>query len=174
MKNFPIVDKNTGKEYWISRSVAVIVILFAYDLRGKQYVLTVRRGKGTPDPEYVGAVCLPCGYLDFDETTQEAAARELFEETGVKVNPDDLRLLSVNDNPMDDKRQNITFRYFIEIKGIPVEGISQILTSKFSEEDEVDSIQFVKTSKIANYKWAFNHYEIIKELDKNENCILLR
>ena len=64
MKNFSIIDSKTGREYWISRSVAVIVILFAYDLKGKQYVLTVKRGKGTPDPEYVGVHCLPCGYLD--------------------------------------------------------------------------------------------------------------
>jgi len=24
MKNFPIIDKETGREYWISRSVAVV------------------------------------------------------------------------------------------------------------------------------------------------------
>lgn len=166
MKNFSIIDDRTGREYWISRSIAVIAILFAYDLKGKQYVLTVKRGKGTPDPEYVGANCLPCGYLDFDETTQEAAARELFEETGVKVNPEDLHLLSINDNPFDDKRQNVTFRYFIEIKGIPVEGISQILTSKFSEEDEIELIKFIPVTEIDNYKWAFNHDKIINQLKR--------
>lgn len=166
MKNFPIIDSKTGREYWISRSVAVLVILFAYDLKGRQYVLTVKRGKGTPDPEFVGANCLPCGYLDFDETTQEAAARELFEETGIKVNPDDLHLLSVNDNPADDKRQNITFRYFIEIKGIPVEGINQILTNEFSEKDEVEFAEFVPIVDMNNYKWAFNHDKIINQLKR--------
>lgn len=166
MKNFSIIDSKTGREYWISRSVAVIVILFAYDLKGKQYVLTVKRGKGTPDPEYVGVHCLPCGYLDFDETTQEAAARELFEETGVKVNPDDLKLLSINDNPSDDKRQNITFRYFIEIKGIPIEGINQILTNEFSEKDEVDFAEFIPVVNIDDYKWAFNQDKIINQLKR--------
>jgi 8-oxo-dGTP diphosphatase len=166
MKNFPIIDSKTGREYWISRSVAVIIIFFAYNLKGKQYILTVKRGKGTPDPEYVGARCLPCGYLDFDETTQEAAARELFEETGIKVNPDDLKLLSINDNPSDDKRQNITFRYFIEVKGIPVEGLSQILTNKFSEEEEVDSVQFTPVADVSSYRWAFNHDKIINQLKR--------
>lgn len=167
MKNFPIIDSKTGREYWISRSVAVIVILFAYDLKGRQYVLTVKRGKDTPDSEHVGATCLPCGYLDFDETTQEAAARELFEETGIKVNPDDLHLLSINDNPTDDKRQNVTFRYFIEVKGIPVEGISQILTSEFSEKDEVEFAEFIPVAEIDNYKWAFNQDKIINQLKRN-------
>lgn len=166
MKNFSIIDSKTGREYWISRSVAVIIILFAYDLKGKQYVLTVKRGKGTPDPEYVGVHCLPCGYLDFDETTQEAAARELFEETGVKVNPNDLKLLSINDNPSDDKRQNITFRYFIEIKGIPIEGINQILTNEFSEKDEVDFAEFIPVVNIDDYKWAFNQDKIINQLKR--------
>lgn len=166
MKNFSIIDSRTGREYWISRSVTVVVILFAYDLNGKQYVLTVKRGKGTPDPEYVGTHCLPCGYLDFDETTQEAAARELFEETGVKVNPDDLKLLSINDNPSDDKRQNITFRYFIEVKGIPIEGINQILTNEFSEKDEVEFAEFVPVADIDNHKWAFNHGKIINQLKR--------
>ena len=166
MKNFSIIDSKTGREYWISRSVAVIIILFAYDLKGKQYVLTVKRGKGTPDPEYVGVHCLPCGYLDFDETTQEAAARELFEETGVKVNPDDLKLLSINDNPSDDKRQNITFRYFIEIKGIPIEGINQILTNEFSEKDEVEFAEFIPVVNIDDYKWAFNQDKIINQLKR--------
>lgn len=166
MKNFPIIDKNTEREYWISRSVAVVIMLFAYDLSGKQYVLTVKRGKGTPDPEYVGTNCLPCGYLDFDETIKEAAARELFEETGIKVNPDNLHLLSINDNPADDKRQNITFRYFIEIKGIPVEGLNQILTNEFSEKDEVEFAEFVPVADINNYKWAFNHDKIINQLKR--------
>lgn len=167
MKNFSIIDSKTGREYWISRSVAVIVIVFAYDLKDKQYVLTVKRGKGTPDPEYVGATCLPCGYLDFDETTQEAAARELFEETGIKISPDNLKLISINDNPADDKRQNVTLRYFIEILNIPVETLGRLLTSEFSEKDEVEFAEFIPVSEIDNYKWAFNQDKIIKQLTKN-------
>ena len=100
---------------------------------------------------------------DFDI---EAVARELFEETGVKVNPDDLKLLSINDNPSDDKRQNITFRYFIEIKGIPIEGINQILTNEFSEKDEVDFAEFIPVVNIDDYKWAFNQDKIINQLKR--------
>ena len=28
MKNFPIKDEKTGKEYWISRAVAVVTFVF--------------------------------------------------------------------------------------------------------------------------------------------------
>ena len=79
MKNFPVIDKNTEREYWISRSIAVVVFVFAKDVFGETYILAEQRGKGTPDPEYVGKYCVPCGYLDFDETCAQAAQRELIE-----------------------------------------------------------------------------------------------
>ena len=80
MKNFPVVDKNTEREYWISRSIAVVVFLFAKDIFGETYILAEQRGSGTPDPEYIGKYCVPCGYLDYDETIVQAAQRELMEE----------------------------------------------------------------------------------------------
>ena len=54
MKNFPVIDKNSGREYWISRSIAAVVCIIAKDIYGDEYVLAIQRGKGTPDPEYVG------------------------------------------------------------------------------------------------------------------------
>ena len=83
MKNFSIIDDRTGREYWISRSVAVVGFIYGYDEDEKEYILAVQRGTGTPDPEFVGKWCLPCGYLDYDETLEEALQREVFEETGV-------------------------------------------------------------------------------------------
>ena len=62
MKNFPIIDSKTGKEYWISRSMAVVILLFAKDNDCDDCILATVRGKGTPDPEYVGKYCVPCGY----------------------------------------------------------------------------------------------------------------
>ena len=69
-------------------------------------------------------------------------------------------LFYINDNPNDDKRQNVTFRYRCTIK----ENIEDInLTSKNSEEEEVSSIKWIPIDDIDNYKWAFNHDKIIKE-----------
>ena len=100
MKNFPVIDKATGREHWISRSIAAVVCIIAKDKSGDEYVLAVQRGKGTPDPEYVGKYCMPCGYLDYDETVAQAAQREVKEETGLTFPVSDFKLVTINDNPL--------------------------------------------------------------------------
>ncbi len=54
-------------------------------------LLAVRRGI---EPGR-GHVALPGGYMNRDETWQEAGAREVFEETGVKIDPAGIREYSV-------------------------------------------------------------------------------
>ena len=158
MKNFPIIDKNTGREYWISRSVTVVTFVFGYDKYEQEYILAEQRGSGTPDPEFRGCWCMPCGYVDFDETIEEAASREVFEETGVQINPNDWDILSINSDPESDKRQNITVR----LEAVVDNEIERIkLTSKYSELDEVSDLKWIRTDDIDNYKWAFNHLELI-------------
>lgn len=161
MKNFPIIDKYTGREYWISRSVTVLGIVIGTDIYGTKYILAEQRGIGTPDLEYVGKWCLPCGYLDFDETCKQAAAREVFEETGVDIPSESFELIEINDIPSSDKRQNITFRFKTELKGY----ISDFkLTDKFSETNEVMNIKWIDLREVNNYKWAFNHDQIINKI----------
>jgi ADP-ribose pyrophosphatase YjhB (NUDIX family) len=43
-----------------------------------------------------GMIALPGGYQEFGETLREAAARELFQETGVRVDPADLELFGTD------------------------------------------------------------------------------
>jgi 8-oxo-dGTP pyrophosphatase MutT (NUDIX family) len=71
MKNFPIKDES-GKEYWISRAVTVVILVIAEDDDCDPVILAIQRSENTPDPEYVGCWCLPCGYVDYDETIAEA------------------------------------------------------------------------------------------------------
>ena len=163
MKNFPIIDKISGREYWISRSVAVVVFVFARDIYNQEYILAEQRGTGTPDPEYIGKYCVPCGYLDYDETIIQAAQRELMEETGLNFPTTDFKLLNINDLPKSDKRQNITFRYIVN-SNVNIEDLSNLFTTKNSEKDEIESIKFIKLKDIDNYEWAFNHQELIKEI----------
>lgn len=168
MKNFPVTHE--GKEYWISRAMTVVGILRAYNKEGQPYVLAVQRGKGTPDPEYVGSWCLPCGYLDYDETLQEAIARECKEETGLDTTYYKWRLASYNDRPEGDKRQNVGFRFTYDCFE-PIENLTVKLTSRFSEKDEVSDIKFIPLSEIEDYKWAFNHDTIIEDLYNNPTIV---
>ncbi len=50
-------------------------------------VLAVRRGI---EPRR-GFLALPGGYVDFGESWQQGGAREVFEETGVRIDPDGIR-----------------------------------------------------------------------------------
>jgi 8-oxo-dGTP diphosphatase len=63
-------------------------------------VLMIRRG-GDP---FRGMLALPGGFVDVGETVEQAAVRELREETGVAVEADDLRLAGVYSQPGRDPR----------------------------------------------------------------------
>ena len=158
MNNHPLVNPETGEVEWVARNIAALVMVIGSDKNHKSYILANKRGPKTPDPEFRGCWCMPCGYLDYNETIKEAATREVFEETGVKLNPKNLILFYINDNPEEDKRQNVTFRYRYTIKEY-IEDIK--LTSKNSEDKEVSDIKWIPIDEINKYKWAFNHDKII-------------
>ena len=162
MKNHPLINPKTGKEEWISRAMAVLAIVLGKDKDGNTYVLAQKRGKGTPDPEFVGCWCLPCGYLDYNENLHQAIAREVLEETGVNVHPDNFELFYINDNPFSDKRQNVTFRFRTKLEGYIDDWE---LSNKNSETNEVSDIKWININEINNFDWAFNHNKIIKEIE---------
>jgi len=55
-------------------------------------------------PPYEGAWALPGGHVDPGESSREAAAQELAEETGVHVTADDLREIGTWNKPGRDPR----------------------------------------------------------------------
>jgi ADP-ribose pyrophosphatase YjhB (NUDIX family) len=55
-------------------------------------VLCVRRGI----PPKVGELALPGGFLDVGETWRQGMARELFEETGIRIDADEVELFDAH------------------------------------------------------------------------------
>ena len=163
MKNFPITVESgelKGQTFWVSRAACVCGCVFTM-LNGKWCVLANKRGAGTPD--FQGYWNMPCGYLDFNETTKEAVIREVYEETGVVVNPDYLHFWKFIDSP-DENRQNVTFRYYALIDDNQP-GFISVGTGndRGGEKDEVEAIGWVPVCNIGSYEWAFNHDKVIKE-----------
>ena len=58
-------------------------------------VLLVRRNI---EPQ-IGQLALPGGYMNLGETWQQAGARELFEETGIIIRPEELHEFRVKSAP---------------------------------------------------------------------------
>lgn len=156
MKNFPITDKVTGKEYWISRSMAAAIVVVTDD--GK--FIAERRGPGCPDN--VGKLVFPCGYLDFDESLEECAKREVYEELGLKVT--ELHFLGLNDDPSAN-RQNITARYAAKVEGKPDTNS----LARGGEKDEVAEVLIMDINEILEKpeEWAFGHAKLAEYVNEH-------
>jgi 8-oxo-dGTP pyrophosphatase MutT (NUDIX family) len=159
MQNFSI--KKDGKEYWVARNVAVVCFVFA-PINGEWCVLANQRGKGTPN--YQGLWNCPCGYLDYNETTKDAAIRETYEETGVQLNK--VKFWSFNDDPTKDDLQNVTFRYFAVIEDPQPSNVSLSTEALGGEENEVSSVAWIPLDTVADYEWAFDHDILIITLQE--------
>lgn len=161
LRNFPFVHH--GKLYWYSRSVATSHFVFAKNNLGNWCVLANKRGSGTPD--FSGFWNVPCGYLDFNESVEEAAQRETFEETNVFVKKEDIHLFHINSEPTSN-RQNVVFSF----KSIIDDSCENIqLSADSSEKNEVDEIKWIPLEEVGDYKWAFDHDLRIIELMKDKN-----
>lgn len=158
MKNFPIIKDN--KEYWVARNVAIACFVFT-SINGEWHILANKRGDGTPD--YQGYWNCPCGYLDYNETIEQAVIREVFEETGIKLLS--TKFFGFNDAPTDD-HQNITFKYYSILKEPQFININNKTESRGGESNEVKDVKWIPIRKIFNYDWAFRHDEIIYDLFK--------
>ena len=154
MKNFSIKDEQ-GKTYWISRSVAVVAAVLCMK-DNEPCVLANKRGPGTPD--FQGLWNVTCGYLDWDETAQEACSREVFEECGVRVDPKKFCLMEVKTNPTENN-QNVILRHVAVLSELP-----EMESPEGGEKDEVEEVKWIPIKEIRNYKWAFNHLEMIREI----------
>jgi 8-oxo-dGTP pyrophosphatase MutT (NUDIX family) len=151
----------TGETIWKSRNVAVCVCVIRPNPSdtSKLQVLAGLRGEDVTDTD---KWCMPCGYLDWDESIPEAAKREVFEETNLLINEFELEFYQLDSNP-EKARQNVTahFTYFASTE----ETENQNLTPR--DPKEVKQIKWIDIDDCENYDWAFDHGKRIAGLILN-------
>lgn len=115
-------------------------------------VLLVRRGW---DP-FEGRLALPGGHVDEGETSRRAAARELFEETGVKVDPGRLTLVGVYDRPDRDPRgRYVSVAYLVHVP-VNAEAVAG---------DDATEVEWVTWKDLRLGGLAFDHDRIVKDAE---------
>ena len=159
---------NQGVDYFTSRAVAVVGIVFAYTTDGL-FVLLEKRSRRMRD--FPNKLCLPCGYLDWDETAHEAMIREVYEETSLYIpdykdyiinnNPD--KPLYISDSPLKFK-QNVSLFYLtvLDFRGNMDAFPSEVSDYISKESVDVKWVNVDDVMLLNNDSFAFNHNETIK------------
>lgn len=176
------VTTTDGRRFYISRSCAVVLNVIcllrkpgAFGEQTIPYVLINKRGPGCPDN--IGMWVLPAGYLDWNESGNEAAIRETWEECGFNLlaaTEDSSKSLGrgkysfLNDIRTDqpwrvmthprNSKQNIVLNY-----GVRFEADELPHVHANNNQDEVVEVKWIQVSDAIKMKLAFNHQETIAE-----------
>ena len=126
------------------------VVVDALVIKDKQ-ILLVQRGPGSYLE--IGKWALPGGFLDRDETSQEAAVREVKEETGYDCSV--VKLFRLNDNPRRPKelnRQSVALIYLMKPN-----------KKSGSHDHEISEVKWFDLDKLPpKNNIAFDHLDTIK------------
>ena len=97
------------------------------------------------------------GHIDIDETPEQAAIRELYEETGIKVKIEELKLIDIylNKTKLDNNTfiNHFTYLFLIQ-KNFDINSIK-------IQESEVSSTAFVNKKK---YNELFNNKDMVEAI----------
>lgn len=130
----------------------VVVDMLVID--GAKILLVKRAGPWVE----TGKWALPGGFLDRDETSQEAAVREVKEETGYESEV--VKLFTVNDNPRrprEQNRQNVALIYLMK----PLKKVGD-------HDHEISEIKWFDLNALPPAKeTAFDHLETIEKYKKS-------
>ena len=133
-----IKDEN-GNDVWISRSNVVIPIVFKMNEEtGDIFTLVEKRGSAV---SHTGEWCCPCGYIDWDETLEEACHREVKEETGLDLDMNKIIFVNVDTN-IYTKNQTIDHWYMCWADGKDFD------LSKVETKDEILDLKWLKVAKV--------------------------
>ena len=155
--------KHKGKKLWHSRACAVASFIFNQSDNGEWFVLANQRGRGVP--QFKNFWNCPCGFVDYNESTVDAAYRETKEECGVAIPKGAFQLYGINSDPIDSVDQTIAIRYYVKLSSDMVSIVDLVpYVTNEGEKDEVTDARWIPISEIDKYRWAFNHDKIIKEI----------
>jgi 8-oxo-dGTP pyrophosphatase MutT (NUDIX family) len=172
-ENYQITGVEDGQKHWISRSVAVCVMVYCYGPTPEDpgAFLIHQRGSGCPDE--VGKWSVNCGYIGWHESLPAAAVREVYEETGLRLSERQLRSLNYNDTL--GGRENVTIRFLAIVSKAEVEGAlrtGQINTKsdeRGGEKGEVSGFYLlpatpmaIRAFTISNGPMAFGHDKLLE------------
>ena len=133
-----IYDENrqlTGKVHkrgtrWLPGEYGLVVCVWVYDGRG--HFLLTRRAKGK---SFAGTWENTGGAVQAGETSLQAVARELFEETGIHAEPEEFELL------VSDKDRNVFYDHYCLRRDVPIKDIVLL-------PGETDDVQWASFAKI--------------------------
>ena len=127
-------------------AVAADCVVFGYD--GKELkVLLIKRGKEkeASTTAYVGEWALPGGFLDVekDKTIAHTAARELKEETGLKVSTKDFREVACYSYINRDPRERvISIGHYVLVKLSDVQADTDAERAEWFCKDSIPALAF--------------------------------
>lgn len=126
---------------WDPGDYGLVVCVWVYDGKGK-FLLT-RRAKGK---SFAGTWENSGGAAKAGETSRQAIARELFEETGIRAEPEEFELLA------SDKERNIFFDHYCLKRQVSLKEIVLL-------PGETDGVQWASYGKI---RWMIHTGRICK------------
>ena len=114
-------------------------------------ILLVQRG-GTPLKGYWS---LPGGLVETGETLEEAVAREVLEETGLRVKP--VEMFGVFQRIMRDARGKAEYHYVL------LDYVCRVVGGKLRAGDDVAKVEWVSRNRLDQYEVTEGTRDVIEQ-----------
>ena len=138
------MSDSTSPRSFVAADVAILTIR-----EGALAVLLIRRA----NPPFQGQLALPGGFLEADETIEDAAERELLEETGIASEDSRLENIGVYSAPDRDPRRRVVSVAFAALVADPGESRAG---------GDAASTQWIPVDRALKEALAFDHVEILR------------
>ena len=92
-------------------------------------------------PPYAGCWALPAGFVELDETVEEAACREVLEETHLRVGPDELMLYAVLSLP--------------DVQQVYIALAAPLPGHEYGPSPEASEVRMISREEISSYRLGY-------------------